>query len=312
MVNDPISPETQYADVRHEPDPARSTERDRLGLLGRLASVRCLIEVYSEPPNGTSFRACLSKHLAFWQQNVRDQRSRRSARSNHRSLARPDAGPPFLWILSAGRPAGLLAELKPQAPSSWPAGVYLVGGDVLRVGIVDASELPRDSSTMLIRLMVGGELLTPLVAEVTSLGVGTYLRTVAEPILLELADRFNKASTRTPAQEKFVTAVIKSWEDGKAEARTQGRKEGWAEGRREGREEGRKEAGSQHLLSILRIRSISVPDAARERILAESDPAQLNRWIERAVVATSIEEILDVRRDPPAAPRRPGRRPAVR
>jgi hypothetical protein len=47
VANDEITPETQYADLRHEPDPARHAERDRLGLLGQLAAVACLIEVYS-------------------------------------------------------------------------------------------------------------------------------------------------------------------------------------------------------------------------------------------------------------------------
>jgi hypothetical protein len=36
-----------------------------------------------------------------------------------------------------------------------------------------------------------------------------------------------------------------------------------------------------------------VPDAVRERILAEKDPARLERWHQRAIVAASIAEILD-------------------
>jgi hypothetical protein len=59
VAQEPINPETQYADLRHEPDPARSVERDRLGLLGQLAAVACIIEVYSEAPNAEEFRACL-------------------------------------------------------------------------------------------------------------------------------------------------------------------------------------------------------------------------------------------------------------
>lgn len=47
VAGDIINPETQYADLRHEPDPARHAERARLGLLGRLAAVPCLLEVYS-------------------------------------------------------------------------------------------------------------------------------------------------------------------------------------------------------------------------------------------------------------------------
>jgi hypothetical protein len=36
-----------------------------------------------------------------------------------------------------------------------------------------------------------------------------------------------------------------------------------------------------------------VPDAARERILAERDPERLERWVERAIVATSVAEVID-------------------
>ena len=44
---------------------------------------------------------------------------------------------------------------------------------------------------------------------------------------------------------------------------------------------------------MLRVRSIAVPDAARERILAEKDPALLSRWHERAILAASVAEVID-------------------
>jgi hypothetical protein len=36
-----------------------------------------------------------------------------------------------------------------------------------------------------------------------------------------------------------------------------------------------------------------VPDAARERILAEKDQERLERWHERAILAASLAEVLD-------------------
>ena len=59
VTQDAINPETQYADLRYEPDPARQGERDRLGLLGRLAACACILEIYSEAPQAEDFRACL-------------------------------------------------------------------------------------------------------------------------------------------------------------------------------------------------------------------------------------------------------------
>ena len=47
------------------------------------------------------------------------------------------------------------------------------------------------------------------------------------------------------------------------------------------------------MLTVLRVRGIAVPDAVRERILAEKDPARLGRWMERAILAASVAEVID-------------------
>ena len=44
---------------------------------------------------------------------------------------------------------------------------------------------------------------------------------------------------------------------------------------------------------MLRVRGIAVPDVARERILAQGDPERLERWLEKAVTAASLGEVLD-------------------
>jgi hypothetical protein len=61
----------------------------------------------------------------------------------------------------------------------------------------------------------------------------------------------------------------------------------------QGRDEGRSEARARAVLTVLRVRGIAVPEAARERILAQKDPERLERWLERAAVAPSIAEVLD-------------------
>jgi len=66
-----------------------------------------------------------------------------------------------------------------------------------------------------------------------------------------------------------------------------------AQGRAEGLTQGRAQEAAHNLLSVLRIRGIAVPDAARERILAQTDPERLERWLEKAVVAASVNEVLD-------------------
>ena len=61
----------------------------------------------------------------------------------------------------------------------------------------------------------------------------------------------------------------------------------------EGLARGRTQEAARNLLSVLRVRGIAVPDGVRERILAETEPERLERWLEKAVIAASVNEILD-------------------
>lgn len=66
-----------------------------------------------------------------------------------------------------------------------------------------------------------------------------------------------------------------------------------AQGLAEGEAKGEVKGEARALLAALRARGVPVPDAARERILAEKDPDRLERWVERAVIAASLVEVLD-------------------
>jgi len=67
----------------------------------------------------------------------------------------------------------------------------------------------------------------------------------------------------------------------------------WEEGRAETRAEGSLEAQAKDILTVLQVRSIVVSDAARQRIQAETDPEQLERWLPKAAVASSIADVID-------------------
>ena len=106
-------------------------------------------------------------------------------------------------------------------------------------------------------------------------------RGVAEQILLNLRHVLGNKPSRTPEEQEFIVTMHKTWADARAE------------GRMEGRDEGRAEEAARAVLTVLRVRGIAVPDAARERILAQKDPARLECWHERAIVAASIAEVID-------------------
>ena len=155
----------------------------------------------------------------------------------------------------------------------WPTGVYWFGEEVLRVGLVAARELPQERTTLLVRLMAAGPLLAPAVQDVARLAPDAPERAVAEPILLDFQRMLGQHESRTSDEQEFLMAMQQTWED----ART----------------EGLIAAQLQALLTVLRARGIAVPDAAQRRIQAERDLARLERWLERASVASSIAEVID-------------------
>jgi hypothetical protein len=61
----------------------------------------------------------------------------------------------------------------------------------------------------------------------------------------------------------------------------------------QGHAEGRAETAARDVLTVLRARGFTVPDAACERILAQTDPERPERWLEKAVVAPSVAAVLD-------------------
>lgn len=275
VAHDEISPDAQHADLRHEPDSAHEAERARLGLLGRLASVPCLIEIYSRAPDQDDVLACVGKLIAFRQKQARSFRQARARAARGRKQAATFVEP-FLWILAAGRPTAALAALGAKEAPGWPTGVHF-GPDLLRMGIVVASELPRDRETLLVRLMAAGPLLSQAIEELGALPEDAHERAVAERILVNLRHVLGKKPSRTAEEQEFIMTMHKTW----------------ADARREGRDEGRAEGEARALLAALRVRGIAVPDAARERILAEKDLERLERWVERAVVAASLADVFD-------------------
>jgi hypothetical protein len=282
-----IAPDPRRADLRHEPDPARNAERARLGLLGRIAAIVCLIELYSGAPSDDDAIACLGKLIAFRQQRQREALRRREALKKR--IEKEDAGPeppaaaafvtPLCWIIAARSPAATRARFAATPARDWPRGVYfgtgaLVGPEgVLRIGIVDASELSRERETLLVRFMAAGPLLAEATAELAALEEGAHERTVAERILVDLEDVLGKKAGTTPEEEEFVMSMKGTWTDA--------------------RRIGATEAHAHAVLTVLRVRGLALSGEDRERILAEKDPARLERWHERAILATSLAEVFD-------------------
>jgi len=69
------------------------------------------------------------------------------------------------------------------------------------------------------------------------------------------------------------------------------RREGRSEGKTEGRVEGRAEGVAEAILKVLEARGIALSKGQRQEILDCRDLGRLDRWLARAVLASSIAEV---------------------
>ena len=207
------------------------------------------------------------------------ERRERAASANAKTRGERAVAPrlalPWLVVISPGRPETVI-QLYGCAPLR--PGLYeAVAG--LRMRVVVLAELPRTRDTLLLRMLGAGRLFEAALADLAALPFDAWEASVVGPLVIH----FRLASRGKPGiEEDDVSASVRAWVENFKRTLHD-----------EGRNEGRTEEAARNLLVVLHARNIAVPDAARERILAERDLARLERWIENAVAAASLAEVLD-------------------
>jgi hypothetical protein len=121
-------------------------------------------------------------------------------------------------------------------------------------------------------------------------------------VLIEksLSEAARKAMEMEPRIEKFFTeAHRKSFNEGKAEGKIEGKAEGKAEGEAKGKAEGEAKGeakgartAAKSLLMLMGQRGLMITEDQRRQIMACTDLATVERWLERALSVTSVEDLL--------------------
>ncbi|WP_437998715.1 hypothetical protein WMF26_00685 [Sorangium sp. So ce185] len=269
---------TQKIDVYSVPDPARDAERARMGLLGELAAEPSLFEPFHGTPSLRQVRRCLRKQLTWHHELERRARTAASAVAPDEDAdasPQPPVAFPALVVISPGRPETVLDAYRCEPAQ--PGVYHAVPGLVTRVVVL--AELPRTRATLMLRLLGSGRVLRDALADLAALPDDAWEKSIATPLLIHF-----RLGTEEPASDKEdeVSAEIRAWVE-----------EYERKLRAEARAEARAEEAARAVLTALRVRGIAVPDVARERILVEKDPETLERWLERAIVAASLAEVLD-------------------
>jgi hypothetical protein len=111
---------------------------------------------------------------------------------------------------------------------------------------------------------------------------GLYLSLIENGLSNDAREEFYKMMPEAP--KYFSETLRRSWEQDVAA----GKAEGEAKGKAEGEAKGKAEA----LLRILAQRGLSASEDQRRRILECTDLATLDGWLDRALLVTSVDELL--------------------
>lgn len=167
------SADAQAVDTWFEPAPGHEASLERAGVLGRMASGPTMFETFSDTPSVDDVRGCLRKQLALDHSRVLE--------AQRQALPRPSF--PALSCISSGRPESVLHGYGLTPKPSFPPGFY-EASEAWAVGVVVLRELPRDRSTLLLRLLGAGAVLKDAVEDLARLPEDAWERQVAMPALL--------------------------------------------------------------------------------------------------------------------------------
>jgi len=141
-----------------------------------------------------------------------------------------------------------------------------------------------------LRQLGSGRVLREALDDLEALPDDAWEKSIAEPLLLHF--QLEAAESATD-EEDNVSAEIHAWYEDYQQKQQKLREEALNAVRVEERKEGRAEATARNVLTVLRTRGVAVPKAARQRILAQKDQKRLEHWLKRAIVATSVAEVID-------------------
>ncbi|KYF93421.1 hypothetical protein BE20_09370 [Sorangium cellulosum] len=208
--------DAQRIDVWHVPDPAllRAHPEIEPGLLRSMAAEAGMVEVFSAAPGAAELHGCMRKRYQ-WHHTLELRAER--------ALQLPSA-----WIVSAGRPDGVLRDFGFVQDASGLDGLYAGPAPGWRIHAVVIAELPRVRGMVLLRLLGAPRVRRAALRDLAALPEDAWERRVAMPWLVRLS--FEVPEQLLPGLPSV--RGISSWKPGNgSNSSPRGRlKRGWKRG----------------------------------------------------------------------------------
>ncbi|WP_437291895.1 hypothetical protein [Sorangium sp. So ce406] len=192
--------DAQRIDIWHVPDPEllRAHPEIQPGLLRSMAAEAGMVEVFSAAPDAAEFHACMRKRYQW--HHMLELRA-------ERVLDLPSA-----WLVSAGRPDGVLRDFGLVQDAAGPEGLYAAPAPGWRIQVVVISELPRVRGTVLLRLLGSPRVRRAALRDLAALPEEAWERRVALPWLVRLNFEVpDQLLPELPSEERDFIMETREW-----------------------------------------------------------------------------------------------------
>ncbi len=199
--------EVRQIDSYFTPSPGKSDYleyREKLGLLGKMATTPALFEPYRNTVTVAEVRSCLSKLLNVTA-NLKQQAERKNINLSQTDL-------PFLWILTPTAWSPLLNGFNATTDEdNWGKGIYFLG-EYWRTAIVVIHRLPEVKETLWLRILGRREVQLRAINSLRTLPVDDPLRVRVLSLLYQLqvnlrANRSEKSQLEVQEDENLIMAI---------------------------------------------------------------------------------------------------------
>ncbi len=269
-----IAGETRHGDVLYTERRGRPARRRKLGALGELARGRVLFEPFRNPVTAIEVRSCVLKVIDLEAQEAR------AARRAKRKLSTEDGA--MLCVITPTMSSGIATEVGATRMRSDTRGMYELAA-IWRTGIVVVHELPRDPSTLWLRLLGRGKVQAAAVKELLEKSRRDPLRDATLRLLVAWQQTLPPPAERSDDERELAMNLDRIYDRWERKTLAKGEAKGEAKA----------------LLAMLEGRGLTVTAAQRRQVLACTDDAQLMAWARAAGTTPSVEALLS------GTPRRP-------
>ncbi|MGF2039405.1 MAG: DUF4351 domain-containing protein [Nostoc sp. CmiVER01] len=273
-ASEKVSGEIKEIDVLFTPTKQQSSNIQILGMLGRFAEQRAIIELYRNPASTDEICDCILKLLEI------KALLRREAKANKTKLQ--DLEIPKLWVFTPTISETRLSSFGTIQKAGWLSGVHFLP-DALRTAIVAIHQLPQTPETLWLRLLGRGNVQSQAIIELQALPLDHPYQKATLELVYNLRENLIVNQELEADDRELIMRLEPLYQRNREQAVQEGNKQG--EQRLVIRQLNRR-IGEIDASLIERVQGLSIEQLENlgEALLDFSNVADLETWLNQELI----------------------------